>query len=115
MAMSHILSLLTTMRSRPGMYLGTPAITRLAAFLRGYDYAVAQLGAGKSDQFLVDFRDWIHQRFQSTAYSWEDTILRHSADEADALRHFWQLLDEYLDARRHQFGPPEIQLTASKE
>ena len=96
--------LLNEMRGRLGMYIGATSITELAAFLRGYDYAMVQLGLGKEDRFLAEFRDWIHERFQTTAHSWEKTILLHSADEADAVEHFWKLFDEYLERRNGELG-----------
>lgn len=94
--MSPMLSLLKEMRGRLGMYLGVSSLVRLAAFLRGYDLALHNFDSGTPDNFLPVFRDWIHQRFQSSQRSWEETILLHSADEADALKRFWQLLDEFV-------------------
>ena len=38
--MADIRSLLQEMRGRLGMYIGVPSLARLAAFLRGYDYAL---------------------------------------------------------------------------
>ena len=94
--MSQVLSLLKQMRGRLGMYVGASSVIRLAAFLRGYDLALEQFGGAAADPFLPAFRDWIHQRFQSSQHSWEDTILRHNADEADAMKRFWELLDEFI-------------------
>src|SRR5436309_13622057 len=94
--MSPILDLLSEMKPRPlAIYLGRVSILKLADYLRGYEHAVGNFGKGK-DHFLADFRDWIHRRFQTTKQSWEEAILLHSADEADAVERFWQLLDEYL-------------------
>lgn len=102
--MSPLLSLLKEMRGRLGMYVGVSSIVRLAAFLRGYELAMGKFGGGTADSFLPSFRDWIHQRFQSSQHSWEDTILLHSAGEADAVRRFWELLDEFV--KEHQQTPP---------
>ncbi len=96
--MSPMLSLLKEMRGRLGMYLGVSSIIRLAAFLRGYELAAERFGGGH-DPLLSAFRDWIQQRYQSSQRSWEETILLHSADEADAVKRFWQLLDEFLQER----------------
>jgi hypothetical protein len=96
MAMSHILSLLNEMRGRLGMYVGDSSLTKLASFLRGYDLAIYKCSQVESDPFLADFRDWIHQQFQNESLSWEETILRHSKDESDALKRFWELLDKYV-------------------
>lgn len=109
--MNGVLSLLTEMRGRLGMYVGSSSIVRLAAFLRGYELAMQRYGSGIVDPFLPAFRDWIHQRFQSSQHSWEDTILLHSADEADAVRRFWELLDEFV--KEHQQIPPTEPLDAN--
>jgi hypothetical protein len=92
--MSPICTLLAEMRGRLAMYVGETSLTKLAAFLRGYDYALEKVGR-KSDPFLPDFRDWIHRHFQTATHSWEDTILLHSADQEAAVEHFWRLLDQY--------------------
>src|SRR5258708_6481669 len=94
--MGHILRMLQEIRRRPGMYIGSPSITRLAAFMRGYAHAAETFGNQGADPFLAEFRDWIHKRFGSTRQSWEDTILQHSSDESDAMGNFGKLLDEFL-------------------
>ena len=106
--MANVLSLLKEMRGRLGMYVGDTSLTKLAAFVRGYDYALEKLAPGESDRFLAEFRDWIHQRFQSSQRSWEETILLHSRDEADAVRHFWELLDEFQMERNGQPASSEV-------
>ncbi len=105
--MSQVVTLLHEMRGRLGMYLGATSLIRLAAFLRGYDLAVEKVGGGTRDPVLPAFRDWIHQRFQSSQRSWEETILLHSADEADAVKRFWELLDEFLRERQKNTATAE--------
>ena len=97
--MSDLLSVLNELRRRPGMYIGRPSVIRLAAFLRGYDYALSKLDGRSVDPILPAFRDWIHQRFQTRKVSWEDLILQHSKDEEDAWKGLWELFDEYLAER----------------
>src|SRR5438128_2043259 len=111
--MSHVLALLNEMRGRLPMYLGTSSITKLAAFLRGYEYAVRKLGRDETDDVLTEFRDWVHRRFQTTRYSWEDTILLHSDDEADAVKRFWELLDEFIKERYNGAVPGQAATTGS--
>lgn len=101
--MGHILALLQEMRRRPGMYLGAQSITRLAAYLRGYEHAAERFGGKAADPFLTEFRDWVFQRFGSNRQSWEETILQHSPGEAEAQERFWELLDEFL-AQRYPKG-----------
>jgi len=96
--MAHLLCLLDDMRGRLGMFLGSTSLTKLAAFLRGYDYALEKCGGG-SDPFLGAFRDWIQRRYQTMSRSWENVILDHSSDEVDAVRLFWELLDEFRQTR----------------
>lgn len=105
--MSEVLSLLKEMRNRLGMYLGVPSIIRLGSFLRGYDLALEKIGGGAADPFLPAFRDWIHQRFQNSQRSWEETILLHSANEAEAMKRFWELLDEFLQQPQREAAATE--------
>ncbi len=99
--MSEMLALLNEMRTRRlAMYVGTTSLTRLADFLRGYAHALYRLRPHEKDTFLSEFRDWIYQRFQTTEnISWEDLVLRHSANEEDAVKRFWELLDEFVQQR----------------
>ncbi len=113
--MSHTLALLNEMRGRLPMYIGFPSVTRLAAYLRGYDHAVGRQGLGKADPFLIEFRDWIHTRYQTAAESWEDTIRNRSADEAEALKKFWELFDEFIATGKGKHSIPEVPLTTPRE
>ncbi len=91
--MSHISALLHEMRGRLGMYLGTTSITKLAAYLRGYDDALERLGA--SEEFLTAFGDWVQNRYSTTKLSWEDAILAQCGNgEVEAIAKFWELVDE---------------------
>ncbi len=96
--MARILSLLAAIRRRPGMYIGKPSLIRLGAYLDGYEHAAQDLAGKEPDSTLMDFCDWIHARAGSTRYSWEETILQESKDDADAQERFWKLLDEFLVA-----------------
>lgn len=102
--MSHMMTLLGAIRRRPGMYLGKPSISRLGAYLDGYEHAAQEFGGEEPDEILPAFRDWIHERAGSTQYSWEETILQESTDDADAQERFWKLLDEFLALRGTAFA-----------
>jgi hypothetical protein len=103
--MDSIRALMSKIRARPGMYIGRPSVTRLMFILYGYDHALWEAGPGRTDLVLGEFRDWIQQRFHSTTVSWEDLILRNSADEADAFRRFWVLWDEFSTERQRNAPP----------
>jgi hypothetical protein len=95
--MSPIVDLLRKMRSRPALYIGGDSLVKLAAFLRGYSYALDQHSSMKTHQFLDRFREWVANRFSVTiSQSWENIIQFQSADEKEAMQMFWRLLDEYL-------------------
>lgn len=108
--MSHLLALLQELRGqRLAMYVGATSLTKFADFLRGYDLAVRRLRPHEADPFLAEFRDWIYRRFQTTENAtWEAVILRHSADEAEAVKRFWELLDEFLQQTGSRDVPPAI-------
>jgi hypothetical protein len=76
------------------MFIGTPSLSRLAAFLRGYDLAMQKSGQG-ADPFLPNFRDWVQKRLRTTTLSWEDAILEEGGGEAEGVKRFWQFLEEY--------------------
>ncbi len=78
------------------MYVGTYSISKLASFLRGYEYALYRMGDSCAFAFLGGFRDWIQHRFQTTELSWEDIILQNSASETEAVDRFWNFLDDYF-------------------
>jgi hypothetical protein len=96
-----MLALLREMRGRRlAMYVGEVSLSKLADFLRGFDYAIEKLGHGR-DTLLEDFRKWIQQKKFATPQgwypqSWETAILARSAGEAEAVAEFWKLLDEFL-------------------
>jgi hypothetical protein len=102
--MSHMLAFLNEKRTRrTGMYVGTASLSKFADFLRGYEHAVYRLKPDEADPFLGEFRDWIYHRFQTNEnIKWETVILRHSADEEDAVNRFWKLLDEFVQKRGGQ-------------
>jgi hypothetical protein len=89
------------------MYIGRPSLTRLAFFLYGYDHALREFSPSKADTFLSDFSDWIHEKFKpGIARGWEQVIDFNSADEANAVEHFWRLLDEFVEVQRTSKGGP---------
>jgi hypothetical protein len=95
--MSPIAELLMQMRPRPALYIGGESVVKLAAFLRGYSYALDQHCSMNTHEFLAGFRDWVANRFSVTiSQSWENIIQFHSVDDKEAMQLFWKLLDEYL-------------------
>ena len=109
--MSAVLKLLDEIRHRPlAIYVGEVSLTKLAAYLRGYDHGARSFSPEKADSFLMGFRDWIQRRFKANHKSWEEIILFHSLDEAEAVKLFWELLDKFLAENP---GYPPEQTSAS--
>lgn len=95
--MPRLLQLLSNqkLRSRPAMFIGECSLTRLAAFIRGYDFALDELGQ-PAEPFFEGFQNWVVQRLRVPEYhGWETAILKHCSSEAEAFKLFWELLDEY--------------------
>ncbi|MGL5059536.1 MAG: hypothetical protein ACRC62_06100 [Microcoleus sp.] len=95
--------MLQRIKQRPGMYLGKCSITRLRAFLNGYEMARAELGLPDTEQQqqLEGFQEWIQERYQITStHGWDSIILFFSADEKDAFDGFFKLLDEFFNRDR---------------
>jgi hypothetical protein len=95
--MSPIVEQLLEMRPHVGMYVGSNSLRKLAFFLRGYEHAVGKFGGTSKDRFLMEFGDWVRERFSvSISRSWEDVIMFHSMNDDEAMERFWELFDEYL-------------------
>jgi hypothetical protein len=109
--MSQVVDLLNEMRGRLGMYVGTTSMTKFAAFLRGYDYALYKQGVDELNTFFGGFQDWVRNRFHDPAHTWDNIILAHSNDETEAMERFWNLLDEYLQEHN---GSPQARAATTK-
>jgi len=71
------------------MYLGKCSITRLRAFLDGYETARAELGFPDTEQQqqLDGFQEWIQERYQITStHGWDSIILFFSVNFSIKLR-----------------------------
>src|SRR5712691_4536753 len=94
--MNAILDLLKEMRGRLPMYLGSNSLTKLASFLRGFEYALEKQGLHPEDHFLSAFQEAVQTRYAvKVSRSWEDILLFQSADENEAVELFWRLLDDF--------------------
>lgn len=100
--MSSFYALLNKIHQRPGMYLGSPSLTKLHLFLHGYWYAREEQGIPPSqeEKEFNGFQDWIQQRFKVTATaSWAKIILLYATDERDAFELFYKLWTEFLSQK----------------
>ena len=81
------------------MYLGSPSVTKLKAFLDGYHLARWEMKEGH-DNFgtMNEFQDMVQERFSIVqSFGW-DSILEFFAGggEREGLDLFWKLWDEHV-------------------
>jgi hypothetical protein len=98
--MTDIYELMKRIKSRPGMYLGKPYITRFKAFLDGYIGARKDLGfpLPEQEETFNQFQQWIQSKYKITSsQSWADIILFYSVDESDALNKFFDLFEKFMN------------------
>ena len=88
--------LLESIRQRPGLYFGdSPPLTALCYFIQGYE-------EGTKDRSTLpsDFSGWVAYRTgASRVHNWLGMLLSVSADETEAFRRFFDLLDEYKNRK----------------
>jgi len=93
-----VYELLTKMKERPSMWLGTAKISLLEAFLNGFDYAqCSQVGQPSAWPPLWLLTDWTAHKFkQGSSPGWARILTHHcQGDEAAALHLFFELLEEF--------------------
>jgi hypothetical protein len=90
--------ILAAIRHRPGMFFGdSPPLSALCHFLLGYEVAT-----GVRDTLPSDFSGWVAYRTgASRVLNWLGMLLSVSANEPEAFRRFFELLDEH-EARKER-------------
>lgn len=92
--MKSIYELITDMKGKVPMYVGSNSIFLVAAFLRGYEEALIQQG---TDSEMRGFQHYVAKAFDvKTSQSWDRIIQFHSACDDSALHTFFRLADEYF-------------------
>lgn len=98
--MIDILSLMERIRESPHSYLGEVSIYRFRSFLDGYLTAAAELGLADQikDLNYNKFDEWFRQRFDVKVRSFvscKDLIHLLSVNDAEGLRNFFELVDDF--------------------
>lgn len=92
--------LLSKLKKRPGMYLGSPKLTDFVHWYQGYEAALITLKLHHKHRILPENFGWyVTEKYlghRETAMGWWMFILQENADEKEALKIFFDLLDEYL-------------------
>lgn len=93
-----VFDVLDMVRAKPGLYFGATSLSRLHAFLAGYDSGLGKFGAvlSRYDEFY-GFHQWIADKLgcSSSTSGWCNMILKHSENEEDAFHRFYEFLDQY--------------------
>ena len=92
--------LLTHMRGRPGMYLGTESLYALHLFVLGYE-AAAMLNHLEVHLIPEGFQEYVEEYYfirNGCSMHWSTLILQHQPDDRKALELFWELLNSYLES-----------------
>ncbi|MCC5638050.1 hypothetical protein LC593_19870 [Nostoc sp. CHAB 5844] len=95
--------ILSGVKKRPGMYLGSSSITKLDMSLRGTSLARREAGVPPTAQEreFEGFQSWIQEKYAiKTGQSWSKIILFYSVDEYEALYKFFELFEEYLNSNK---------------
>ncbi|QSJ18289.1 hypothetical protein JYQ62_05605 [Nostoc sp. UHCC 0702] len=95
--------ILSAIKKRPGMYLGTSSITRLDMLLRGYSLARREVGIPPTEpeSKFQGFQSWVQEKYGiKTGQAWSKIILFFSIDEYEALQNFFELYEEYLNCNQ---------------
>ncbi|BAZ11935.1 hypothetical protein NIES4071_37630 [Calothrix sp. NIES-4071] len=97
--MSKFFEILEKIKTKPGMYIGSPSVSDLFHFLVGFKTALRELGIKATDEemdFYREFQPWVQKKYHvSTSNSWAKIIMLHCASEQEGLNVFYKLLEEF--------------------
>ena len=100
-------AMLEKVRLRPGVYLGAESITCFYQFIAGYHMGLLDSGLEKYEQlyplpFYEFFPSYCTVKYQEThSISYAEMFLKQCRNkERDAMRHFFEIMDEYKDNAR---------------
>ena len=91
-------ALLNGIRLRPGMYIGELSLSKIQAFLAGYQIALRNCGLEEQRCILPwEFHGFVTKRYgQPGPKGWCLSILEAAPDGKEAVEIFFSLLDEFL-------------------
>jgi hypothetical protein len=106
---NSIIHVLNLVRAKPGLYLGTPSLECLAAFINGWFLAVGdRVTDGKMFEGFLAYleKKWETSHRLHENVSWIKAIQLHSFNTFEAHNLFFRLLDEFLAGNETgQVGP----------
>ncbi len=102
-----VLTVLSLIQKRPGMYLGwgdsrREQLNALQATLTGYALALHHHQLGQDDlSVLSELEDFLRDRSGAENLSGIDQILATSSDPDEAWQRLWCLIDEFRKTKGH--------------
>lgn len=95
-----VFDLLAKIQKRPSMYLGKPSIYHLRCYLDGW-YLGNPNGIAEAQSFSR-FASWVEKKYEVTPNSqnmahWSKVIDFWSTDECQALKRFFELMNEFQE------------------
>ena len=91
--------LLSSLKKRPGMYLGKTELSRFVHWVHGYDCAVRAANLSEHNILPDSLQEFIAVKYlgkTQTAKGWFTLILEAEPNEEKAFWVFFKMLDEYL-------------------
>lgn len=103
----NIHELLEDIEKRPELYLDCQSINYLRVFLSGYGSALHDYHLDKPydefDNFIVPFQRWLAKKYSvKSSQNWAQIILFQSFNEQDALKEFFLLYKEFMEASKEK-------------
>ena len=92
-----IIELLLTIKSIPGLYIGTKSITRLKSFIDGYRFIMDSENREYGVNIYYDFNEWMaHKYFIREPILWDTFLLGLVNSEEKAFDLFFEELEAFL-------------------
>jgi hypothetical protein len=80
----------------PGLYIGHPSVTRMKAFIDGYEFAALKSDKVVRDELYEGFQEWVATRFKITsAHNWSSIIAFMGMSESGSFKLLTELWAEY--------------------
>ncbi len=90
--------LINKIKERPDMYICSRSVSFLRAFLNGYSLGLKESELSEFQSEMEGFQRWIYKQYGfATNQSWNQIILFISPNEDQALDHFFELFERYLE------------------
>ena len=103
---NNITNMILRIKERPGMFLGTPSVTRLRCFLEGYLQAMHDTDTDCWKDEYDEFNEWFARKYNiSESILWDRYLLQTIPDESEAFNTFTDEFETFLSRRSDNNKP----------